>query len=40
MPHVKVDPDGVSVLVEKRVAEGELSPHVFVELTALIVGRL
>lgn len=36
----RLDPDEVIVLVEKRVAEGELSPHVFVELAALIAGRL
>jgi hypothetical protein len=36
----RLDPDEVIVLVEKRVAKGELSPHVFVELAALIAGRL
>jgi hypothetical protein len=36
----RLDPDEVIVLVEKRVAEGELGPHVFVELAALIAGRL
>jgi hypothetical protein len=36
----RLDPDEVIIFVEKRVAEGELSPHVFVELAALIAGRL
>ncbi len=36
----RLDPDEVIVIVEKRVAEGELAPHVFVELAALIAGRL
>lgn len=36
----RLDPDEVIVLIEKRVAQGELSPHVFVELAALITGRL
>jgi hypothetical protein len=36
----RLDPNEVIVVVEKRVAEGELSPHVFVELAAIIAGRL
>jgi hypothetical protein len=36
----RLDPDEVIVVVEKRVAKGELSPHIFVELAALIAGRL
>jgi hypothetical protein len=36
----RLDPDEVIVVVERRVAKGELSPHVFVELAALIAGRL
>jgi hypothetical protein len=36
----RLDPDEVTVVVEKRVAKGELSPHVFVELAALIAARL
>lgn len=36
----RLDPDEVIVVVEKRVAEGKLGPHVFVELAALIAGRL
>ncbi len=36
----RLDPDEVIVVVEKRVAKGELSPHVFVALAALIAGRL
>jgi Helix-turn-helix domain len=31
----RLDPNEVIDVVEKRVAEGELSPHVFVELAAL-----
>jgi Helix-turn-helix domain len=36
----RLDPNEVIDVVEKRVAKGELSPHVFVELAALIAGRL
>jgi len=36
----RLDPNKVIVVVEKRVAEGDLGPHVFVELAALITGRL
>jgi hypothetical protein len=36
----RLDPNEVIVVVEKRVAEGDLGPHVFVELAALITGRL
>lgn len=36
----RLGPDEVIVAVQKRVAEGKLSPHVFVELAALITGRL
>lgn len=36
----RLDPNEVIDVVEKRVAEGQLSPHVFVELAALIAGRL
>ncbi len=36
----RLDPNEVIVVVEERVATGELGPHVFVELAALIAGRL
>lgn len=36
----RLDPNEVIVVVEERVATGELSPHVFIELAALIAGRL
>jgi hypothetical protein len=36
----RLDPNEVIVVVEKRVAAGELGPHVFVELAALIGERL
>jgi hypothetical protein len=36
----RLDPDEVIWKVEERVQRGELQPHVFVELAALIAGRL
>jgi hypothetical protein len=36
----RLDPEEVIVLVEQRVRDGELGRHVFVELAALISGRL
>jgi hypothetical protein len=36
----RLDPDEVIAAVERRVAKGELEKHVFVELAALIAGRL
>lgn len=36
----RLDPDEVIKTVEQRVAKGELEKHVFVELAALIAGRL
>ncbi len=36
----RLDPDEVIALVEQRVRDGELGKHVFVELAALISGRL
>jgi hypothetical protein len=36
----RLDPDEVIVAVEERVRRGELEAHVFVELAALIVGKL
>ena len=36
----RLDPNEVIIVVEERVATGELSPHVFIELAALIAGRL
>ncbi|MGH2854418.1 MAG: helix-turn-helix domain-containing protein [Solirubrobacteraceae bacterium] len=36
----RLDPDEVIALVERRVRDGELGKHVFVELAALISGRL
>jgi hypothetical protein len=36
----RLDPDEVIKTVEQRVANGELEKHVFVELVALIAGRL
>ncbi len=36
----RLDPDEVIEAVEQRVAKGELEKHVFVELAALIAGRL
>jgi hypothetical protein len=36
----RLDPEEVIALVEQRVRDGELGKHVFVELAALISGRL
>jgi hypothetical protein len=36
----RFDPDEVIEKVEERVQRGELEPHVFIELAALIAGRL
>lgn len=36
----RLDPDEVIALVERRVRNGELGKHVFLELAALISGRL
>lgn len=36
----RLDPDEVIAEVERRVQRGELEKHVFVELAALISGRL
>ncbi|HEY4811470.1 MAG TPA: helix-turn-helix domain-containing protein [Solirubrobacteraceae bacterium] len=36
----RLDPDEVIAAVERRVQTGELEKHVFVELAALIAGRL
>jgi hypothetical protein len=36
----RLDPEEVAALVEQRVRDGELGKHVFVELAALISGRL
>ena len=36
----RLDPDEVVAAVELRVRNGQLGPHVFVELAALIAGRL
>jgi hypothetical protein len=36
----RLDPDEVIAAVERRVQDGELEKHVFVELAALIAGRL
>jgi hypothetical protein len=36
----RLDPEEVIALVEQRVRGGELGRHVFVELAALISGRL
>ena len=36
----RLDPDEVILAVEERVCSGELEAHVFVELAALIAGRL
>lgn len=36
----RLDPEEVIALVEQRVRDGELRKHVFVELAALISGRL
>jgi hypothetical protein len=36
----RLDPEEVVTLVEQRVRDGELGRHVFVELAALISGRL
>ncbi|HXN38850.1 MAG TPA: helix-turn-helix domain-containing protein [Solirubrobacteraceae bacterium] len=36
----RLDPDEVIAAVEQRVQDGELEKHVFVELAALIAGRL
>jgi hypothetical protein len=37
---VRLDPNEVIALVERRVQGGELGKHVYVELAALISGRL
>ncbi len=36
----RLDPDEVVAAVERRVRDGQLGPHIFVELAALIAGRL
>lgn len=36
----RLDPDEVIAAVERRVQDGTLEKHVFVELAALIAGRL
>ncbi len=36
----RLDPDEVIAMVERRVQEGRLEKYVFVELAALIAGRL
>jgi hypothetical protein len=36
----RLDPDEVIEAVEERVRRGELEAHVFVELAALVAGRL
>jgi hypothetical protein len=36
----RLDPEEVIAVVERRVRDGELGRHVFVELAALISGRL
>jgi hypothetical protein len=36
----RLDPDEVIEAIEERVRRGELEAHVFVELAALIAGRL
>jgi excisionase family DNA binding protein len=36
----RLDPDEVIAAVERRVQDGGLEKHVFVELAALIAGRL
>jgi hypothetical protein len=36
----RLDPDEVIAAVERRVHDGQLGAHVFVELAALIAGRL
>ena len=36
----RLDPNEVIALVEQRVHKGELGRHVYVELAALISGRL
>jgi hypothetical protein len=37
---VRLDPNDVITLVEQRVRDGALGKHVYVELAALISGRL
>lgn len=36
----RLDPDEVIAAVERRVQDGKLEKHVFVELAAVIAGRL
>lgn len=37
---LRLDPDEVIAAIERRVQDGRLEKHVFVELAALIAGRL